>query len=185
MREYDNEVLRLFKENLSVSKISKMTGLSRQGIYNILQRNGVNYKKKVKSVEPHLLRKDLQHKSIKRVVQDTGVPYHRIKRIMDEHSIEKREIMRDILNVKDVSRLYNECGLDDKQIAQIFNCSQYTVRSFRWKYNIYDKNRLWQERLTKNIYRKLCSEGHSLSEISKITDVPYHTVVKAKKMYEK
>jgi DNA-binding CsgD family transcriptional regulator len=71
-----------------------------------------------------------------------------------------------------------------KEIGKIFNCSQYTVRSFRWKHNIYDKNRKWKEVLTFNDFVKMRSQGMSLIEISKKTGIPYHSVVKAKKIYE-
>jgi DNA-directed RNA polymerase specialized sigma24 family protein len=75
-------------------------------------------------------------------------------------------------------------GFSDEEIGKIFQCSQYTVRSFRWKHNIYNRNRQWQERLPKKVYLQLRQQKLSLSEISAITDVPYYTVVKAKKLYE-
>lgn len=181
----DKIILNLFEDGCTVSEISKNTGLSRQGIYNILKRNSVNYKKASPTISPELLKSKLKKNSIRNVVRETGIPYHRVRKTMQKYKIEKNEIMRDILKVSDVERLYNELGFSDEKIAEIFNCSQYTIRSFRWKNNIYDKNRKWQERLPKSIYFSLRQKGYSLSDISEETDVPYYTVVKAKKLYEK
>ena len=92
--------------------------------------------------------------------------------------------MKDRLDKKIVRHLYDECGFNDRQIASIFNCSQYTVRSFRWNNGIYDKNRNWQINLTKEKFIVMRKSGKTLVEISNETGYPYHIVIKAKQLYE-
>ena len=42
----DIDIIKAFKEGMSISELSKKYNYSRQGIYNILQRNNINYKKR-------------------------------------------------------------------------------------------------------------------------------------------
>ena len=185
MKEKDNNVIMSFKKGMSVSQIAKKYHISRQGVYNILNRNNINYKKVPSIIDVDKIAQDLKHNNIKTVMNKNGVSYHALRKIINENELEKREIMKNVLNVKDVKRLYCDIKLDDEKIGKIFNCSPYTVRSFRWKHNIYDENRRWMDILTKDVYQKLRRNGKSLTEISQIVNIPYYLVVKAKSIYEK
>ena len=180
---YDEEVVQQYRDGKSIAEISRNTGLSRQGIYNILNRKQINYKKGAKKIDTDAIMKDLQRNKIKRVMEKYDLSYHSIRKIMDKSNINKSEIMKDILKKEDVARLYCEMGMSDEEIGRIFNCSQYTVRSFRWEHGIYNKNRNWKSILTKDIFLRMQEDGLSLREISEETGIPYHTIIKAKKMY--
>ena len=180
---YDAEVVRQYQEGKSVAEISRNTGLSRQGIYNILNRKQINYKKVNKEVDVDAIKKDLQRNKIKSVMKKYGISYHFVRKLMDKNNIDKSEIMKDVLKKEDVERLYTEMGMSDEEIGRIFNCSQYTVRSFRWEHGIYNKNRNWHTILTKEMFLKMQDDGLSLRAIAEKTGIPYHTIVKANKLY--
>lgn len=177
-------IIESFNNNLSITKIAKKYGISRQCVYNILNRKNVNYKKEDYGVDIDALKKDLKCNKMRDVMEKYNIPYSYLKKIMDEEKIQKREIMKDVLNYEIVKHLYDECDFSDEQIGNIFNCSPYTVRSFRWQNNIYDKNRNWQKHLTKNDFIKMRKSGLSLAEISRKTGYPYHIIIKAKQVYE-
>ena len=180
----EKNIINAFQNGMKISEISKKYGYSRQGIYNILQRNNINYKKVKPEINVEEIKKDLRHKSINKIIKEKNISYHQIKNIMEQNNLKKKEIMTERLTVENVKRLYCEKGLNDIEIGRIFNCSQYTVRSFRWKHNIYNKNRNWKKELTKEKYLKMRKEGKNLMEISKISNFPYHIIMKAKALYE-
>ena len=118
------------------------------------------------------------------VMNKYKIPYSYLRKVMKEQNIEKTEIMKDRLDKRVIKHLYDECGFNDEQIGSIFNCSQYTVRSFRWNNGIYDKNRNWKKDLTKDKFDTMRKSGKTLADISRETGYPYHIVIKAKQLYE-
>lgn len=137
LKKYDESVLTMYDNGMSVMAISKAMGISRQCVYNILNRNFINYKKPSKKVNIDAIKEEMKYSKMKQVMLRHDLTYAQMKKIMKEENIEKREIMKDILKIEDVRRLFHKYKMSDKDIAQIFNCSEYTVRSFRWKNGIY------------------------------------------------
>lgn len=180
----DIDIIKAFKEGMSISELSKKYNYSRQGIYNILQRNNINYKKDKPEINIEDIKYDLKQKSINRIMKEKNISYHQMKNIMEKNNLQKKEIMSERLTEENIKRLYCEKGLDDMQIGKIFNCSPYTVRSFRWKHNIYNKNRNWKKELTKKKFLAMRKQYKTLTEISKISNLPYHIILKAKSLYE-
>ena len=183
-KKIDRIVIDAYKNGDSITEISRRYNISRQGIYNILNRNEINYKKQKNIINFDVLKEELKYNKIKYIMDKYNISYSQMKRIMENENIKKYEIMNDVLNIADVKRLYCDIGMSDIEIGRIFNCSQYTVRSFRWKNNIYNKNRQWQKLLTKKLYLQKKREGKTLKQISAETGFPYHIVAKAKKLYE-
>ncbi len=137
IRQYDEKVLQMYRDGLSVMKIAKKLNISRQCIYNILNRNFINYKKPSRNVDIDAIKEEMKYSKMKKVMENHDLSYAQMKKIMKDENIKKREIMKDILKVEDIGRLFCKYRMSDKDIAQIFNCSEYTVRSFRWKNGIY------------------------------------------------
>lgn len=183
-KNIDEIIIEAYNKDNNITNISKKYKISRQGIYNILNRNKINYKKQTRNIDVEILKKELKRNKMKYVMDKYNIPYSQIRKIINNEEIEKREILKNVLNVNDVNRLYKDVGMSDKEIAEIFNCSQYTVRSFRWQNNIYNRNRQWQKELTKRIYMNKRKMGKTLKQISDETGFPYHIVAKAKKIYE-
>lgn len=183
-KNIEQQVINLYRDGVSISKIAKKIKISRQGIYNILNRNKINYKKQKANIDIDQIKNDLKYNKIKYVMKKYNLPYSRVRKIIEDENIKKYEIMTDVLIVEDIRRLYCDVGMTDEEIGKIFNCSQYTVRSFRWKNNIYDKNRQWQRELTKSKFLQMRADNKTLKQISEETGFPYHIVIKAKKIYE-
>lgn len=178
----EDRIIELFKNGMSVAKIAKEVKMSRQGVYNILIRKKIKYKKDIKNVEIDVLENELKNKKIKDIISETEIPYHQLRKVMKENGLRKSELLNDILKKDIIDRLYNEKGFNDVEIAKIFNCSQHTIRSFRWENNIYSRRRNWQKELTKEHFLEL-KKKYSLREISEMTNLPYHTIVKANQIY--
>lgn len=180
----EDKVVESFNQGDSITKIAQINNVSRQCIYNILTRKNVNYKKERPTIQIEQLKEDIKHNKLSYVMGKYNLPYSYLKKIMDEENIDKRDIMNGVLSEERVRHLFCVSGFNDSEIAKIFNCSQYTVRSFRWKHNIYGKNRKWQEELSKKKFEQMRQKGMSLTEISKETGLPYHIITKAKRLYE-
>ena len=180
----EQKIVLSFQNGESVTKIAKKYGISRQCVYNILNRKNINYKKEDYNVDGETIERELKNNKMVSVMEKYQIPYSYLKKVMDEQNIKKSEIMKDRLKQDVVKHLYNDCGFDDEQIGKIFNCSQYTVRSFRWENGIYDKNRNWKKDLTKEKFVSLREKGKTLVDISRETGYPYHNIVKAKQLYE-
>ena len=58
----DIDIIKAFKEGMSISELSKKYNYSRQGIYNILQRNNINYKKDKPEINIEDIKYDLKQK---------------------------------------------------------------------------------------------------------------------------
>ena len=180
----EQQIVLSFQNGESVTKIAKKYGISRQCVYNILNRKNINYKKEDYNVDSETIERELKNNKMVSVMEKYQIPYSYLKKVMEEQNIKKSEIMKDRLKQDVVKHLYNDCGFDDEQIGKIFNCSQYTVRSFRWENGIYDKNRNWKKDLTKEKFVSLREKGKTLVNISRETGYPYHIIVKAKQLYE-
>lgn len=139
MTSKDEKIINDFYSGMTVIQLSKKYGLSRQGIYNVFIRNKIGYKKEKKKYDIEKIRSDLKYNSVKKTMDMNKISYYDISKIMKNENIFKNEIMKDILNVEDVDRLYNKQGFNDEKIAKIYNCSKYTVRAFRWKNGIYKR----------------------------------------------
>lgn len=180
----EQNIITSFKNGESITKIAKENNVSRQCVYNILNRKNINYKKEEYYIDEDILKEELRNNKMITVMNKYKIPYSYLKKIMKQKNIEKTEIMKDRLDKKVIRHLYDECGFNDKEIASIFNCSQYTVRSFRWNNGIYDKNRNWKKDLTKQKFSSMRKAGKTLTDISKEAGYPYHIIIKAKQLYE-
>jgi len=180
----EKNIITSFKSGESVTKIAKENKISRQCVYNILKRKNINYKKEDYHIDSEMLKEKLKNNKMTAIMNKYKIPYSYLRKIMKEQNIEKTEIMKDRLDERVIKHLYDECGFNDEQIGSIFNCSQYTVRSFRWDNGIYDKNRNWKKDLTKDKFNIMRKSGKTLADISRETGYPYHIIIKAKQLYE-
>lgn len=177
-------IVKKFNNGEKITNIARELKVSRQHVYNILNNNKIQYKKAKNNIDVNEIKQSLNYDTIKGIMDKNEISYYEMNKIMKENNLTKKSIMNGRLSVNNVKRLYQEVGLNDKEIGRLFNCSEYTVRSFRWNNNIYNKNRNWKNTLTKDVFYKLRSEGKSLKEISEVVQLPYYLVLKAKNEYE-
>lgn len=171
-------------ESKSLQVIGEMFGVSRQRVHQIL--NG--YKKE----HPHLFVKKALPSALEMTVATSlselsrqyGVSVNRIKSLMKKASIE-REPLTQKISEETLRHLYVQMEWGDKEIAELFGCSQHTVMKLRYGYGIHATLRLPLEtKLSKERFVELYVEqGFLLTQIASVYGVGVQRITSLKKQY--
>lgn len=172
------------RENLSLSKIGEMYGVSRQRIHQLKKEYEKKHGKITRKVVLDVL--TLKHYleqgwTAKRIAEYFDMSPSKISRLIRKYKEEyelgaspikiKRKKADDLISKDDLIHLYNNKLLTDKEIADIYQISASSVNLLRNKYNIKsnkDKSlRRLKVDLTQDKFKKLyIIEGYTLKDIA-------------------
>lgn len=160
-------------EHANLSQIAKRYGVSRQYMTQVF----AEYRKQY----PHLfpdnypskewLENALKHNTILGVCNETGLSYHRIRKLIDEYEIPKNTASARFDRQK-IRQQYVVFRWSDKEIAEEYGCSVYLVKKFRYDHQIFKNDRLpLKDCLTKETAQKLvCGYHLDLDDICYLFD---------------
>ena len=174
-------------EHANLSQIAKRYGVSKQYMTQVF----AEYRKQYPHLFPETypskewLENALKQKTILGRCNETGISYHRLRKLMEEYGIPKHTVTARFDKQK-IRQQYVVYRWSDKEIAEEYGCSVYLVKKFRYDHQIFKNDRLpLKDCLTKDMAQKLINNYHlGLNEIHYIFDATPNEIQKLLESYQ-
>lgn len=190
------------RKNMSLSKIGKIYGISRQRVHQIKQELEKKHGKITRriSIDPITLKHYLEQGwNASEIAKHFNMTPSKISRLIRQYQNQyeagelniaiKRKKAQDILTKKELSSLYTEQLYTDKEIGEKYQLSSSTVSSLRKEYGIrtihIKKIRELLKLLSKEIFIDLyINQKYTLKRMAKAYNCSISSILKIKNIYQ-